>query len=369
MEPPINAVSEPLVECAEPRPGLAARLGGLGPLLWLVVFSATGIMLGMSFELLDLHAGPAKELTFLLPLLGYWAQLLVGGFWVARCGSWRQGRWTRPMVVAIVGSAVFDGAAQALDYAGQMQGGYTLFTIFHASVTLFACIIAALTLRARPSPLQWAGALCIVAGLLATAFPHLGARLDFGWAFLFSLVGSFCLAASYPLSEAFFRLAGDAPPSEEMGCVVGSLFNVVAFSGWTLAYTMPRWQADVVAPIANSTSPCEGAACAVGYYGLFALMVGLHSLSFWKSVHRLGTVPTAVSKGAQQAGIFVCAHVFFCSTDEHECLWRNGRGTSAWSHWQKPTACLLCVAGCVAYVLGKPQRATADEKPLEVATD
>ena len=27
MEPPINAVSEPLVECAETRPGLAARRG------------------------------------------------------------------------------------------------------------------------------------------------------------------------------------------------------------------------------------------------------------------------------------------------------------------------------------------------------
>ena len=213
-----------------------------------------------------------------------------------------------------------------------------------------------------------------MAGLLATAFPHLGARESFGWSFLFSLLGSLCLAASYPLSELFFRLAGDAPPSEEMGCLVGSLFNVVLFSGWTLAYTVPHWEADVVAPIRTSAQPCGSAACAAGYYGLFALMVGLHSLAFWKSVHRLGTVPTAVSKGAQQAGIFVVAHLAFCSTDEHECLWPRGHGGTTWSHWQKPTACALCVAGCVAYVLGKPARAAAgggaaEGRPLELADE
>ena len=36
-------------------------------------------------------------------------------------------------------------------------------------------------------------------------------------------------------------------------------------------------------------------------YVLYGVMVASHSLSFWMSVHKLGTVPTAVAKGAQQA--------------------------------------------------------------------
>jgi len=106
---------------------------------------------------------------------------------------------------------------------------------------------------------------------------------------------------------------------------------------------------------------------AIGSYALHAALVGMHTLAFFKSVRRLGTVPTAISKGAQQAGNFLFAHLFFCHVDRHECMWVNdgtrdgggdgdGRGASwwaTWSQWQKPAAFLLCCAGCVVYVLGK----------------
>ena len=114
---------------------------------------------------------------------------------------------------------------------------------------------------------------------------------------------------------------------------------------------------------------------AVFSYSLHAVLVGVHTLAFFKSVRRLGTVPTAISKGAQQAGNFAFAHIFFCKVDPHECIWSNGPddkaatapgggggGTtaSAWSHWQKSVAFLMCCVGCVMYILSKP---TAAVKP------
>ena len=55
-------------------------------------------------------------------------------------------------------------------------------------------------------------------------------------------------------------------------------------------------------------------------YALFATLVGFHALCFWKAVRRMGTVPTAVSKGAQQSGVFLMAHVLFCKWDETGAL-------------------------------------------------
>ena len=88
-------------------------------------------------------------------------------------------------------------------------------------------------------------------------------------------------------------------------------------------------------------------------YTLHASLVGLHTLAFFKSIHRLGTVPTAVSKGAIQAGNFLFAHIFFCHADQTECWWDNNGDTGAWRHWQKPVAFLMCASGCMFYVLGK----------------
>ena len=81
------------------------RSDQIGPVLWLVAFVGSGIGLGQTFELLQLHAGPARYDTFFLCLLGYWANFLVGGLWVVWTGSWRRGRWTRRMRAVLVLSA------------------------------------------------------------------------------------------------------------------------------------------------------------------------------------------------------------------------------------------------------------------------
>jgi len=114
--------------------------------------------------------------------------------------------------------------------------------------------------------------------------------------------------------------------------------NVIGFTVWTLAYTLPRWDEAVVQPIYDSREP--SVEWAVAGYFLFAVLVAIHAVSFWKSVYRLGTVPTAVSKGAQQSGVFLFAHILFCHRDPTECLWNNSKATehTLWSQWQKSAA-------------------------------
>ena len=168
-----------------------------------------------------------------------------------------------------------------------------------------------------------------------------------------------------------FKL-GLGPPPEEAAAFYGSLVNVTIYTAWTLAYTVPRWHALVVAPIYDDDVAQPSVRLAAQAYALHATLVGLHTLAFFKSVRRLGTVPTAISKGVQQAGNFVFAHLFFCGVDPHECIWSNEHADGdeagwrqVWSRWQKPAAFLFCCAGVVVYMLGRPPRnGPRDDKVL-----
>jgi drug/metabolite transporter (DMT)-like permease len=338
-------------------------------LAWLVVFVGSGIAIGISFEILQLHAGPARYETFFLSVLGYWAQVLASGSYLLYTGTWRRGLWNRRSMTALAVSSCFDGAAQALNYVAQIEGGYMLFTIFQSSVTLFACAISQLLpWTPRLKRLQWLGVCAIVLGLLLTSIPNpIVARHSFSIGLMCSMLGSFCLASSYPVCELVFRLT-PSPPSEEMACFCGSMLNAVAFTIWTLIYTVPRWNSSVIAPIYESRDP--SIKWAIVGYSLFAVQVGIHALSFWKSVYIMGTVPTAVSRGVQQAGVFVFAHLLFCSADPTECLWNNGRNHTLWSAWQKTSALLCCCLGVLLYSLGKGKREAApDTVELNVAEE
>ena len=335
--------------------------------VWLGIFCVTGISIGMTFEVLQLHAGPARYETFFLALLGYWSQMLASGSWLLYTGTWRRGQWTRASIIALVVSACLDGSAQALNYVAQIEGGIMLFTIFQSSVTLFACLIAlAMPWTPRMQPKQWAGVCLIVGGLMLTSIPNpIVARRSFSLGLTCSMLGSFFLATSYPVCELVFRMT-PSPPSEEMACFCGSLVNVVVFTTWTLVYTVPRWQGAVIAPIWESSYP--SIEWAVFGYALFAVLVGIHALCFWKAVHGMGTAPTAVSKGAQQSGVFVFAHILFCNQDPTECLWNNTRaqGHPLWSRWQKSVALAFCCSGVVLYSLGKRKVSRAPDTAIEL---
>ena len=56
----------------------------------------------------------------------------------------------------------------------------------------------------------------------------------------------------------------------------------------------------------------------------------------------------------QQAGNFVGLHLFFCASDETQCLWVNGAGPQTlWSRCQKSLAFLCCCGGVLLYSIAK----------------
>jgi len=78
----------------------------------------------VSYEFLDLHSKdhrPAADLTFFLCVIGYWSQSLVGAAYAATIDNPFRGAWTKEVVRMLLISALFDGAAQALDYVGQVR--------------------------------------------------------------------------------------------------------------------------------------------------------------------------------------------------------------------------------------------------------
>ena len=90
--------------------------------------------------------------------------------------------------------------------------------------------------------------------------------------------------------------------------------NVLGFGVWTLIYTAPRWDAlvlDMVRPVWRSF-PDRARPRRAALYASYGLLVGFHTLAFWKTMRRLGTVPVAVSKGTQQALPFLLSHILFC---------------------------------------------------------
>ena len=229
--------------------------------------------------------------------------------------------------------------------------------------------LAVAVLRVRVTPTQFAGVVLVVLGLIATSVPQpIPARQSMLSSVIAALIGSLCLAASYPLSELVFRLTR-VPPPVELVSAYGSLVGVVVFSTWTVVHTLPRWHEMIIEPIYTSARP--SIRWAVAGYSLHALLVGAHTLAFFHCIKRLGTVPLAVSKGAQQAGSFLFSHIFFCSSDPNECFYtprhsssESGLGTRfapmlrAWAHWQKTSAFVLCCVGVLVYALGKDAPST-----------
>ena len=361
--------------------------------VWLAVFVVSGVLTSMTYELLHLHAGPAEQESFLLVFFCYVAQLIMGGTWLLVHGSWRRrGVWTRPMAGALLLSSIVNGFAQALDYIALNQSGVQLYTILHGMTTIFACAIAVGVLQTHISAAQWVAVVVIVVGLVLTGVPTpVDSQGNFVVAFFSGAAGALCLAASYPLAELVFTLCprGTAPPSEEACSVAGSLINVFAFGAWTLSYTVPQWDKLVLAPARDAPFPAS-APVVVLLYMTFALMVGMHTLAFWKSMPQMGTVTIAVSKGAQHAITFLFAHILFCHDaalddshvfhgDAHQCITSSTHhgpnGTvlegTAWSKAQKPASFVVCSLGCqlYAFVNKKKRPSVGTAVPAPVAED
>ena len=199
----------------------------------------------------------------------------------------------------------------------------------------------------------------IVVGITLTGIPTpLPSQGSFALGLACAVLGSLCLASSYPTAELLFRyVPSPSPrPAEEFCSFAGGMLNVLLLLVWTLAYTRPRWDALVLAPLRAAPLGPVPSGTVIALYASHALLVGIHSLAFWKTIGTLGSVPAAVSKGAIQAGTFLLAHILYCEVDVYECLARQPPKHGARTPWdwlQKPLTFFLCFLGCGLYAVVK----------------
>ena len=173
----------------------------------------SGVILGVSFEMLHLHAGPAEGASFLVANFGCVGNFLITGAWVVLQGSWRQGYWTHTMRVFLIIGSVVATAEHALGYIAEARAGVLLYTIVHTPAAIFfTAMISAAVLRTRITPMQWVGCLTVVIGLLLTGIPSpIESHHSFTLGIICTTLGSLCLASFYVFTELIFVHAERRP--------------------------------------------------------------------------------------------------------------------------------------------------------------
>ncbi|CAK0854404.1 unnamed protein product [Prorocentrum cordatum] len=322
-------------------------------LRWLAIWITSGIFRSVLWELLLLHAGPARGKTNFVSFLGYWgcswAALLFGvrklnqppfQFW----------RWSWSAIAGMLYLIVNDMVGSSIDYFAHINAGPLLFHIFHSSVVLFVAIFAVSILRASVTVSQWFGIVLVSGSILVTAVPApLEAPGSFAIGLMAASVSNVFHALQYPVSQRILSSDGIAKPCVEALALFESLLGTIVFTVWTLIYTVPRWHEVVYQPIMESPQPSISWAWFA--YLSYIIVEGMHSLSFYFSIQQFGAVPVAVAKGLMISGGLIVVHVLFCGADRTQCITYSHGSATTWSEIQKPVAMVLSVSGVLIYNL------------------
>jgi uncharacterized membrane protein len=307
--------------------------GGSERLFWLAVFIATGIAAPLLAQLIVIQ-GVKDQSTFLQPLVAY--------FFMAFCTLFVPRSQPRGTIQwkLLACNSIFDGSSQALNYIAFLSAGGMAFSVLHASVTLVTAGLSACVLRQHLTKKQWAGCLLVVCGILIGDF-HRGDFLsgDYFDGLLYSLAGSFMLAASYPITELIVSAPDRAPDERYVG--YGGLFNFTCFFIWQCCWTFPQWDKRVASHVEQAGGSWTVVAVGAAIFGLTVLF---HALSFWKSVAQVGCISVAVTKGLQTAGGFFGSHICFCHAQPNQCL-----------SWQKFFSFLVVISGVTIYYAAEPR--------------
>jgi drug/metabolite transporter (DMT)-like permease len=216
------------------------------------------------------------------------------------------------------GIALFDIAAQALNYTGASLAGPTIFSIVYASVTVWTAVWARLVLGRRHSYWQWLsfalvfGGLCLTGAATRTnqgddAAEALAPSVLHGT--LLVLFGSVMHAGSYVLSEAI--MTGPDRLSVAQNTTLQSMVACILLVAWQFIYTIPRWSDLIDTPMKAAGTSWTRALCIMMTFAFANL---LHSYSFYYTIknYKGGSVMAGVMKGLQAVLVFVVTHFLFC---------------------------------------------------------
>eukprot|EP00978_Attheya_sp_CCMP212_P023815 scaffold73723_cov67-Attheya_sp.AAC.6 len=232
-----------------------------------------------------------------------------------------------------MGIAVFDIAAQSLNYTGSTMAGPTLFGILYSSVTVWTAIYSRLFLNRTLSPTQWISIGLVFGGMALAALgsQHLGPQV--GWGTLFIIIGSSVHAMTYVLSEyvmttkPFQKEGGGSdkvrrgvedgngplllPLPVEVNCAIQGGVAVAMSLTWQMVYTWSHFSVQIGEPMKAAGTTVSRAALILG--GL-AVVNFIHALSFFYTLAHVhgGAVSAGLGKALQAVLVFGATQAIFC---------------------------------------------------------
>ena len=224
--------------------------------------------------------------------------------------------------------AVFDIAAQSLNYTGASLAGATIFAVIYSSVTVWTAVFSRVFLGRSLNQRQWVAVFVVFGGLCITAADSstLGDSVTQGTVLV--LMGSCMHGATYVMSEAIMKKGAennDSAIDSELrnpmlrreklsvreNAAIQGLVAFLGLLGWQVVYTAKRWDETIRDPMKMAGTTFYHALLILSCFSLANL---LHSFSFYHTLANYpgGSTSAGVMKGLQAVLVFLAAHLLYC---------------------------------------------------------
>ena len=171
--------------------------------------------------------------------------------------------------------AIFDLAAQAMNYTGSTLAGPTIFAIIYSSVTVWTAIFSFLLLKRRLSKFQWIGVVVVFAGLGITGLQSTSLGNDVMHGSILVFLGSCMHALTYVMSEGVMH---NDHVSVQANCAIQGIVCCVAVAVWQLLYTKNHIDQVLLVPLHEAQTTWLHAGILLATFGLSNF---LHALCFF----------------------------------------------------------------------------------------
>lgn len=208
------------------------------------------------------------------------------------------------------GAAMWEIAAQSLNYTGASMAGPTIFAIIYSSVTIWTVIFSQIFLGRRINGLQWVSVLVVFIGLTVTAADSSNMGDNVLRGSILVIVGSAMHGFTYVLYEALMTVGEEKLTVKQnnfiQGSVAGGLYLV-----WQLFYTLPRFDELIRIPMQKSGTNIWYALILLGAFGMAN---AVHSFVYFHTLLHFpgGATSAGVMKGLQAVLVFIFTHFLYC---------------------------------------------------------
>ena len=217
---------------------------------------------------------------------------------------------SKKVILKASGIALFDIAAQSMNYTGASLAGPSIFAIVYSSVTVWTALFSRIFLNRSMTIWQWSGVFTVFGGLVITGLDSHKLGPDVIRGLFLVLFGSIMHALTYVMSEGVMTV-GNETLSVLQNCAVQGIVATIAFFVWQMVYTVPRFEELILEPMKLAgTSALHG----LGVLFLFSLANLVHSTTFFHTLRHFpgGATSAGIMKGLQAVLVFVFTDWAFC---------------------------------------------------------